>query len=221
MDEKDIINSESAAEPEGMSKFKSAFLKALPLIIVLSSIAIFGLLIKWVAGMFYTPVDTHYVKMDGETKYNIVHCYQNPSNTYYIYGADYIFDEESFKNVGNEHESAHADDELIVFFTLNESALDIEKTTLKKLIDGNGLLAYQFGEFVLYRLEGQLGVFAPLRDYETSATKRKNDLYVIRQMMKNDNYKQYILPDGTSYEQFFAMLEKIEWYLDTEYIEDN
>ena len=39
---------------------------------------------------------------------------------------------------------------------------DMETTTVKLLAEGNALKVYQFGEFILYRLEGQYGVFAPL-----------------------------------------------------------
>ena len=52
-----------------------------------------------------------------------------------------------------------------VYFVLNESAPDMETTTVKLLAEGNALKVYQFGEFILYRLEGQYGVVAPLRDY--------------------------------------------------------
>ena len=63
-------------------------------------------------------------------------------------------------------------------------------------------------------------MFAPLRNYEESTTSRKNDLYVIRQLLKNDRYKQFELPEDISEAKFLEMLEKIEWYLDTEYEED-
>ena len=78
----------------------------------------------------------------------------------------------------------------------------------------------QFGEFVLYRLEGQYGVFAPLREYKESATSRKNDLYVVRQLLKDDNYKEFDLPEWESEKELVEQLEKIEWYLDNEYNED-
>ena len=206
----------TVTEYEGMSKKKEAFLKALPLLITLVCVGIFALGIKWVAGMFYTPVDTLYEK----NGFKIIHCYQNPSNTYYVYGESFEFVESEYENVANEHENAHFAHVPLVYFILNESELPLDKTVVKTLYEGNGVYVMQFGEFVLYRLEGQYGVFAPLRNYEESTTSRKNDLYVIRQLLKDDRYKQYELPEGTSQAKFLEMLEKIEWYLDTEYEED-
>ena len=65
-------------------------------------------------------------------------------------------------------------------------------------------------------------MFAPLRDYKESTTSRKNDLYVVRQLMKTESYKFFELPvDSEETEQdFLKRLEKIEWYLDAEYNED-
>ena len=83
----------------------------------------------------------------------------------------------------------------------------------------NALKVYQFGEFILYRLEGQYGVFAPLRDYTESATSRKNDLYVVRQLLKNDAWKGFVMPYETV-DNFQTILERLEWHLDTEYVED-
>ncbi len=206
----------TVTEYEGMSKKKEAFLKALPLLITLVCVGIFALGIKWVAGMFYTPVDTLYEK----NGFKIIHCYQNPSNTYYVYNESFEFVESEYENVANEHENAHFAHVPLVYFILNESELPLDKTVVKTLYEGNGVYVMQFGEFVLYRLEGQYGVFAPLRNYEESTTSRKNDLYVIRQLLKDDRYKQYELPEGTSQAKFLEMLEKIEWYLDTEYEED-
>lgn len=206
----------AVSEYEGMSKKKEAFLKALPLIITLACVGLFALGVKWVAGMFYTPVDTLYEK----NGFKVVHCYQNPSNTYYVFDESFEFVESEYENVANEHENAHFAHVPLVYFILNESELPLEKTAVKTLYEGNGAYVMQFGEFVLYRLEGQYGVFAPLRNYEESATSRKNDLYVIRQLLKDDRYKQFELPEGTSEAQFLEMLEKIEWHLDTEYIED-
>lgn len=209
-------NDGSVTEYEGMSKGKESFLKALPLIITLACVGLFALGVKWVAGMFYKPVDTLYEK----NGFQIVHCYQNPQNTYYIYGEGFVFSEADYENVGNEHEDEHFSHVPLAYFILNESELDIEETAVKVLHEGNGVYVMQFGEFVLYRLEGQYGVFAPLRNYEESATKRKNDLYIIRQLLKNDRYKQFELPEDISTEQFLEMLEKIEWHLDHEYAED-
>lgn len=203
-------------EYEGMSKGKEAFLKALPLIITLLCVGLFALGVKWVATMFYTPVDTLYEK----NGFQIVHCYQNPSNTYYVFDDSFTFDENEYKNAANEHENAHFAHAPLAYFILNESALDLDNTAVQTLYEGNGVYVMQLGEFVLYRLEGQYGVFAPLRPYEESTTARKNDLYVIRQLLKNDRYKSFELPEDISQEKFLEMLEKIEWYLDTEYEED-
>ena len=74
---------------------------------------------------------------------------------------------------------------------------------------------------MIYKLEGEYGVFAPLRDYGESTTKRKNDLYVVRQLLKNDRWKEFVLPDWESSDEFHEKLEKLEWHLDTEYNEDN
>ncbi len=223
MDEKERLTEELAedtteavTEYEGMSKGKEAFLKALPLIITLTCVGLFALGVKWVAGMFYTPVDTLHEK----NGFQIVHCYQNPSNTYYIYGEEFVYSEADYENVANEHENAHFAHVPLTYFILNESELDLDKTAVKMLHEGNGVYIMQFGEFVLYRLEGQYGVFAPLRNYEESTTSRKNDLYIIRQLLKNDRYKQFELPEDISEAKFLEMLEKIEWYLDTEYVED-
>jgi len=111
----------------------------------------------------------------------------------------------------------HMTDEPLAIFTLNETPLNMDNTTVKTLFSGNGLNAYQFGEFVVYRLEGEYGVFAPLREYKESTTKRKNDLYVIRQLLKNDRYKEFDLPSWETEDEFYDKLEKIEWYLDAEY----
>ena len=211
------LDGEVIEDYQGMSKFKAAFLKCLPMLIVIACVGLFALGVKWIAGTFYAPKDTVYEK-DG---FQIVHCYQTPSSYYYIYPSDFVFTQSEYDNVGGEHEDAHFIHDPLAYFILNETALNIENTTVKQLTDGNGLTAFQFGEFVLYKLEGQFGVFAPLRDYEESATSRKNDLYVVRQLMKNDVYKGFELPDWETEEGFLARLEKIEWFLDTEYIEDN
>ena len=126
-------------------------------------------------------------------------------------------DESKYKKVASEHDRVHMTDEPLAIFTLNETPLNMDNTTVKTLFSGNGLNAYQFGEFVIYRLEGEYGVFAPLREYKESATKRKNDLYVIRQLLKNDRYKEFDLPTWETEEEFYDKLEKIEWYLDAEY----
>ncbi len=204
-----------------MSKAKELFLKCLPMLIVLVSTGIFALGIKWVIGIFYAPKDTVYQKTYGEESYSVVQCAQNSQSYYFVYDGDFKYNEEDYDNVAGEHNDAHFAEKPLVYFVLNETPLDMEKTTVKLLIDGNGLYAVQFGEFVLYKLEGEYGVFAPLREYKESVTKRKNDLYVVRQLLKNDNYKRFDLPEWEPVDEFLEQLEKIEWYLDTEYVEDN
>lgn len=200
-----------------MSKAKEMFLKVLPMLIVLVSTGIFMFAIKFVIGIFYEPKDTVYDKGD----FVVIQCYQNPSSHYYVLRGDFDFDENKYKKVASEHDKIHMSDEPLAHFILNETPLDMENTAVKALFTGNGLSAYQFGEFVVYRLEGQYGVFAPLREYKESATNRKNDLYVVRQLMKNDRYLAFELPSWASEEKFYDRLEKIEWHLDAEYNEDN
>ncbi|MGN1422518.1 MAG: hypothetical protein ACI4XA_04015 [Oscillospiraceae bacterium] len=200
-----------------MSKAKELFLKCLPMLIVLTSTGIFMFLIKFVIGIFYAPKDTVTpVEYSGE-KFTVVQCYQNPSSHYYVYGADYEYRGDNFNNVAGEHDDAHFADRPKAYFILNETPLDLSNLKIKTLIDTNSLYVVQFDEFVLYKLEGQYGVFAPLREYKESATSRKNDLYVVRQLLKNDRYLEFDLPEWESEEDFLAQLEKIEWYLDAEY----
>lgn len=196
------------------------FLKCLPMLIVLASTGLFILAIKLVIGIFYEPKDTVYVKEYGGEKFTVIQCYQNPSSHYYVLPGDFVYDGSRYNSVASEHDKIHMRDEPLALFTLNETPLDMEKTVVKTLFSGNGLTAMQFGEFVVYRLEGEYGVFAPLRKYKESATKRKNDLYVIRQMMKKDRWKAFDLPSWEKEEEFFDKLEKIELYLDAEYNED-
>ena len=122
--------------------------------------------------------------------------------------------------MAGEHDDAHLHKIPEVYFVLNETAPDMKTTTVKLLLEGNGLKVFQFGEFILYRLEGQYGVFAPLRDYTESATSRKNDLYVVRQLLKDDAYQKFEPPYELD-ESFQSILERLEWHLDTEYVEDN
>lgn len=204
-----------------MSKVKEIFLKLLPMLIVLVSTGIFIFAIKLVIGIFYDPKDTIYEKTYGDEKYVVVQCYQNPSSHYYVLSGDFVYNEENYKSVASEHDRAHLKDNPIAIFTLNETPLNMENTTVKKLFEGNGLIALQFGEFVIYRLEGEYGVFAPLREFKESATKRKNDLYVVRQLLKDERYKNFDLPSWETEKDFLKNLEKIEWHLDTEYVEDN
>lgn len=202
-------------------KIKNAFIKCLPMLIVLVSTAIFVTAIKFVINIFYKPVDNVYEKEYGDEKFVVVQCYQRPASHYYIMPGYYEFSGENFDNAASEHDRAHLKDQPLAIFTLNETPLDMENTTVKTLIDSSGLKAYQFGEFVVYQLEGEYGVFAPLREYKESATKRKNDLYVVRQLLKDERYLNFDLPSWESAEDFLANLEKIEWYLNAEYEEDN
>lgn len=202
-------------------KFKDLFLKCLPMLIVLVSTGIFIFAIKFVIGLFYAPKDTVYVKDNGAEKFTVIQCYQNPSSHYYLLPGDFQYDETKYKDVASEHDKIHMRDEPLAIFTLNETPLDIENSTIKTLFTGNGVNAYQFGEFIIYKLEGQYGVFAPLREYKGSTTNRKNDLYVVRQLMKKDRYKEYELPNWETQEEFLEKLELIELHLDAEYNEDN
>lgn len=204
-----------------MTKFKEIIVKLLPMLIVLASTGLFMFAIKFVIGIFYEPKDTVYEKTYGEERFVVIQCYQNPSSHYYVLPGDFKYDGENYKSVASEHNRAHLKDEPIALFTLNETPLDMEKTTVKTLFEGNGLYALQFGEFVIYRLEGEYGVFAPLREYKESATKRKNDLYVVRQMLKDERYKNFDLPSWETEKDFLKNLEKIEWHLDAEHMEDN
>ena len=201
-------------------KFKGAFIKCLPLLIVLVSTGIFMFAIKFVIGLFYAPKDTVYIKEYGDEKFTVIQCYQNPSSHYYLLPGSFSYDESKYKDVASEHDRIHMKDEPLAIFTLNEPALNMDNTTVKTLFSGNGVVVYQFGEFIIYRLEGEYGVFAPLREYKESATNRKNDLYVIRQMLKSDRWTAFDLPSWETAEEFYKKLEHIEWYLDAEYNED-
>lgn len=202
-------------------KFKSAFLKCLPMLIVLVSTGIFIFAVKFVIGIFYEPKDTVYQKEYGDERFTVIQCYQNPASHYYLLPADFEFDESRYKKVASEHDKIHYSDNPLAIFTLNETPLDMDNTTVKTLLNKTGLNVYQFGEFVIYKLEGEYGVFAPLRDYKESTTKRKNDLYVIRQLLKNDNWKSFDLPSWETEDEFLDKLERLEHYLDSEYDEDH
>ncbi len=202
-------------------KAKSAFLKCLPMLIVLVSTGIFIFAIKFVNGIFYEPKDTVYTKEYGEEKFTVVHCYQNPASHYYLMPGDFEFDESKYKKVASEHDRIHVADKPLAIFTLNETALNMDNTTVKTLLNKTGLNVYQFGEFIIYKLEGEYGVCAPLRDFKESTTNRKNDLYVVRQLLKNDNWKAFDLPDWESEDEFLDKLERLEHYLDNEYDEDH
>ena len=201
-------------------KLKGYFFKVLPMLIVLVSTGVFMFAIKLVIGIFYAPKDTVYVKEYGSEKYTVIQCYQPPASHYYLLPGGFTYDESKYDNVASAHDRIHLADEPLAIFTLNETPLDMESTTVKLLFSGNGVYAYQFGEFIIYRLEGEYGVFAPLREYKKSTTNRKNDLYVVRQLMKDDRWKNFDLPTWEKSDEFYGKLEKIEWYLDAEYTED-
>lgn len=201
-------------------KFKSMFIKCLPMLIVLVSTGVFMFAIKFVIGIFYAPKDTVYIKEYGDEKFTVIQCYQTPASHYYLLPGSFSYDESKYKGVASEHDRVHVKDEPLALFTLNETPLNMDNTTVKSLFTGNGVQAYQFGEFIIYRLEGAYGVFAPLREYKESATNRKNDLYVVRQLLKNDRWTAFDLPNWETSEEFHDKLEQIEWYLDAEYNED-
>ena len=200
-------------------KIKRAFIKCLPLLIVMVSTGVFMFVIKLVIGIFYAPKDTVYTKEYGDEKYIVIQCYQNPASHYYLLPGSFSYDESKYKDVASEHDRIHMSDEPLAIFTLNEPPLKMENTAVKLLFSGSGVQAYQFGEFIIYRLEGKYGVFAPLREYKESATNRKNDLYVVRQLMKGERWTAFDLPSWETSEEFYGKLEHIEWYLDAEYEE--
>lgn len=191
------------------------------MLIVLVSTGIFIFAVKFVIGIFYEPKDTVYQKEYGDERFTVIQCYQNPASHYYLLPADFEFDESRYKKVASEHDKIHYSDNPLAIFTLNETPLDMDNTTVKTLLNKTGLNVYQFGEFVIYKLEGEYGVFAPLRDYKESTTKRKNDLYVVRQLLKNDNWKSFDLPSWETEDEFLDKLERLEHYLDSEYDEDH
>ena len=191
------------------------------MLIVLVSTGIFIFAVKFVIGIFYEPKDTVYQKEYGDERFTVIQCYQNPASHYYLLPADFEFDESRYKKVASEHDKIHYSDNPLAIFTLNETPLDMDNTTVKTLLNKTGLNVYQFGEFVIYKLEGEYGVFAPLRDYKESTTKRKNDLYVIRQLLKNDNWKSFDLPSWETEDEFLDKLERLEHYLDSEYVVDH
>lgn len=198
-------------------KVKSAFLKCLPMLIVLVSTGIFIFAIKLVVGFFYEPKDTAYkTEFDGE-RFTVIQCTQSSTTSFYLLPADFEFKSERYSKAASEHDRIHYSDEPLAIFTLNEPPPDVNGITVKTLISSTGLRVYQFGEFVIFNLEGEYGVFAPLRNYSEASTKRKNDLYVIRQLLKKDRWQEFDLPDWESEEDFLKNLEEIEWYLDSEY----
>lgn len=198
-------------------KIKNAFLKCLPMLIVLVSTGIFIFAIKFVIGIFYAPKDTVYRTEHNGEKFTVIQCTQSSSNSFYLLPAEFEFDEVRYKKVGSDHDKIHYADAPLAIFTLNEPPPDIDTITVKTLISGTGLRVYQFGEFVIFNLEGAYGVFAPLRNYSEASTNRKNDLYVIRQLLKKERWTEFDLPGWESEEDFLENLEQIEWYLDAEY----
>ena len=200
-------------------KLKLAFLKCLPMLIVLVSTGIFIFAIKFVIGIFYEPKDTVYKTEHGDERFTVIQCAQSSSSSFYLLPADFEFDEARYKKVGSDHDKIHYADKPLAIFTLNEAPPKMEDTVVKTLISGTGLRVYQFGEFVIFNLEGSYGVFAPLRNYSEASTNRKNDLYVIRQLLKKERWKEFDLPSWESEEDFLQNLEEIEWSLDAEYEE--
>ena len=198
-------------------KLKSAFMKCLPMLIVLVSTGIFIFAIKLVVGIFYAPKDTVYKTEYSGERFTVIQCTQSSSSSIYLLPADFEFDENRYKNAASEHNKIHYSDKPLAMFTLNETPPKMEDTVVKTLISGTGLRVYQFGEFVLFDLEGAYGVFAPLRNYSEASTSRKNDLYVVRQLLKKDRWQEFVLPSWESEEDFLNNLEQIEWYLDAEY----
>ena len=115
-----------------MSKGKAAFLKILPMLIVLVCTGLFMWGIKFVIGIFYAPHDEVFTKRDGDVTYTIVKCYQNPSSYFYVYNSEeFTFNEADYDNVAGEHNDAHLLKVPEVYFVLNESAPDMETTTVK------------------------------------------------------------------------------------------
>ena len=198
-------------------KAKLAFLKCLPMLIVLVSTGIFIIAIKFVIGIFYEPKDAVYKTEYNGERFTVIQCTQSSSNSFYLLPAEFEFDEKRYSKVASEHDKVHYSDKPLAIFTLNEPPPDIDGITVKTLISGTGLRVYQFGEFVIFNLEGAYGVFAPLRNYSEASTNRKNDIYVIRQLLKKDRWQGFVLPSWESEEDFLKNLEEIEWYLDAEY----
>lgn len=198
-------------------KVKRAFLKCLPMLIVLVSTVIFIFAIKLVVGIFYEPKDTVYrTECNGE-RFTVIRCGQSSSTSFYLLPADFEFDEKRYSKAASEHDRIHYSDKPLAIFTLNEASPDVDSITVKTLVSSTGLRVYQFGEFVIYNLEGEYGVFAPLRNYSEASTNRKNDIYVIRQLLKKERWKEFDLPSWESEEDFLENLEEIEWHLDAEY----
>lgn len=198
-------------------KVRLAFLKCLPMLIVLVSTGIFIFAIKFVVAIFYEPKDAVYRTEYGDERFTVIKCTQSSSSSFYLLPADFEFNEKRYDKAASEHDKIHYSDKPLAIFTLNETPPDMDGVTVKTLISSTGLMAYQFGEFVIYKLEGEYGVFAPLRNYSEASTNRKNDLYVVRQLLKKDRWQEFDLPSWESADEFLDNLGEIEWYLDAEY----
>lgn len=205
----------SDGEYTGMSKGKAAFLKILPMLIVLVCTGLFMWGIKFVIGIFYAPHDEVFTKESGTEKYVVVQCTTGQKNEYYLYDSTFVYNEEDYNNVAGEHEKAHTAHIPLAGITLPSGSVDVENAAVKLLTEGNGVTAYQFGEFIIYRLEGEYGSFAPLREYsEAIITKNKDkDKLVIRQILKNEAWKDFEMPyrKDESFERILDdLVDKIE-----------
>lgn len=194
--EPDEITVPADGEYTGMPKWKAAFLKCLPLIIVLVCTGLFMWGIKAVIGIFYAPHDEVFVKENGNEKYVVVQCTTGQKNEYFLYDGDFEYNESEYDNVANEHREAHIFHVPLAGIELPSGSVDVENSTVKLLVEGNGVKAYQFGEFIIYKLDGEYGSFAPLREYsEAIITKYKNrDKLVISQILKKEAWKDFEMP---------------------------
>lgn len=190
---------------------KNIFIKALPILIIVASVGIFTLVFKLVMNTFFRPVDTFAITEYQNERFSVVSCKQSSQITYYIYNENYVFDEEKYNNAGSEHDKVHTEVMPLVYITLKDSGIDLDNTVVKTIINGNGLECYQFDEFILYKLEGNYGILAPLMELSATASSAKNDLYVLERLMENDNYKNYTLNDAMTYENLLEKLKKMEW----------
>ena len=215
-------NTAEATEPEssereysGMSRGKAAFIKLLPMLIVLASTGLFMWGIKFVIGIFYAPHDEVFAKEYGSEKYTVVQCTTGQKNEYFLYDSGFVYNEADYNNVADEHEKAHTAYAPLAGITLPNGSVDVETAVVRKLVEGNGVTAYQFGEFIIYRQEGQYGSLAPLRDYsEAIITKNKDkDKLVIRQILKTGAWEYFEMPyrKDESFEKILDdLVDKIE-----------
>lgn len=201
-------------EYTGMSKGKAAFLKILPMLIVLVCTGLFMWGIKFVIGIFYAPQDEVFTVENGTEKYVVVQCTTDKVE-YYLYDGDFVYNKEDYNNVAGDHEKAHTAHVPLAGFYLPSGSVDVENSTIKLLTKGNGITAYQFDEYIIYRQEGAYGAFAPLREYsEAIITKNKDkDKLVIRQILKNEAWKDFEMPyrKDESFERILDdLVDKIE-----------